>query len=346
MNKPIALLAAPRVFANAGPVPPAHVETLVGVAGRAPSVHNTQPWRFVYTADGTLELRMDPERGLAIADPESREAVISCGAALLNVRLGIRRLGLVPTLLTTPSLDDPLLLASVRTRPAGGATYDEGLLIDAVTRRHTHRGGFDAVPVTVEERELIRDSAQTEGAALHFVEPGQFAGGLTALATFADDALRADPEARAELAGWTPGPGSARPDGVPTTAYIRADRSPAGTSALPPRDFGLGRGWGRPEEASPIRGALAVLTTDGDTIADWLRAGQALQRALLTATTLWVFARFATQPIELPHTREALRALLGSVGGHGFPQMLIEFGHASSLQLTPRRRIDDVLHRD
>ena len=44
---------------------------------------------------------------------------------------------------------------------------------------------------------------------------------------------------------------------------------------------------------------LMMLFTDRDDPADWLRAGQALQRALLTATSLGVSASFLTQPLEL-----------------------------------------------
>ncbi len=332
-------------FAEAGPIPPAHVDALIALAARAPSVHNTQPWRFDYRSDGTLELHVDAGRALSIADPDARELVISCGAALLNLRLALRRIGRVPVVMTTPDVDDPWLLASIRARVGPGPAYDETPLIDAISRRHTHRGGFDTQTVSDEERQLIGDAAAAEGATLHFIEPGQLAGGLVSLARFADDALRADPEARAEMAEWTPAPGSTRPDGVPTTAYVRPGHTSEPTAGLPPRDFAMGREWGRPVEPSTRASALAVLVTDGDTTADWLRAGQALERALLTATTEWVFARFATQPLEVAHTRAAIRSLLGSVGDDGFPQMVLELGHASSLMLTPRRSVDDVLHR-
>jgi nitroreductase len=347
-QRPVAVVrhrsTSERDFAEAGPIPPAHVESLVALAVRAPSVHNTQPWRFVYTADGTIELRIDPDRALPIADPAARELVISCGAALQNLRLGLRRLALVPAVLLSPDLDDPLLLARVRARSGPSATYDEGLLVEAIPRRHTHRGGFDSDPVTEDERELIGNAARGDGVDLHFVAPGQLAGGLAALALFADDAQRIDPEVRAELAAWTSGPGSTRPDGVPTTAYSRPGPESQRTGALPARDFGLGRGWGWTGRTGGGIATLAVLVTDGDTLTDWIRAGEALQGALLTATALWVFASFATQPIEVPHTREALRALLGTVGADGYPQMLIELGHASSLLLTPRRAVGDVLH--
>jgi nitroreductase len=50
-------------------------------AGHAPSVHNTQPWRWRVHPD-RLDLLAARERQLAAIDPRSRLLVLSCGAAL------------------------------------------------------------------------------------------------------------------------------------------------------------------------------------------------------------------------------------------------------------------------
>ena len=65
-----------------------HAGFLVAAAARAPSVHNTQPWRFRAGPDA-VELWTDPRRKLR-ADPSGREMLISCGAALFGLRLVIR----------------------------------------------------------------------------------------------------------------------------------------------------------------------------------------------------------------------------------------------------------------
>ena len=50
-------------------IPP--LDEAVGHALRAPSVHNTQPWRWrIDTADGVVELYADRGRQLSATDPD------------------------------------------------------------------------------------------------------------------------------------------------------------------------------------------------------------------------------------------------------------------------------------
>src|SRR5260370_23029951 len=81
-------------------------------AAQAPSVHNTQPWWF--SGDGPeISVHADVERRLGVADPDSRELMISCGAALFTVRLALRHLGYGPEGSVLPDPDRPGLAARV-----------------------------------------------------------------------------------------------------------------------------------------------------------------------------------------------------------------------------------------
>src|SRR5215468_8784520 len=115
-----------------------HARLLITAAARAPSVHNTQPWRFRVNPE-VVELRTDP-RGKLRADPSGREMLISCGGALFGLRLAIRSLGYLPV---TELLPDPAQLRLMaRVRPGGAAPPNgpERTMLDAVPHRHTHRG--------------------------------------------------------------------------------------------------------------------------------------------------------------------------------------------------------------
>src|SRR5204862_8221779 len=110
--------------------------------------------------------------------------------------------------------------------------------------------------------------------------------------------------------------------------------------SLAQRDFDLGRGWSRLSAAGPGPEMTAVLTTPGDTPADWLRAGQALHRLLLHAASEWVFATLHTQPLELPLLRAAVRTQLRLPG---VPQMVLQLGRAHIAPVTARRPTSDML---
>ena len=116
---------------------------VIGAAVWAPSVHNTQPWRFA-VRPGEISLYADPDRWLAVADPAGREMLISCGAALFNARLALRYLGWVPETSVLPDPGRPMLVARISwTRQITPAAY-ECDLYQQVAARRTHRGGFEA----------------------------------------------------------------------------------------------------------------------------------------------------------------------------------------------------------
>jgi len=346
----------------------------------APSVYNSQPWSFRITADDRIELRAKvsdsagARRGrwdLLLHSPApgpwAREYAISCGAALMNLRLAIRVLGHDPVIALVPAPDsDPGLLASVEI--VTGRTHEpkalEEELYAAIRQRHTDRRPFSAAPVRpgilVEmERAAAREhgwlrvlhgpyarrwlkASATADAVIAVAGRGTApaAGNSWGLAggdgrdtaadamviAAADDAAasgRLSYDAllhrfRDELIQWTEhtedgcgvpltasGPRPARANSPVRDFSLGAADSGSGSG---PADSGIGSGadsWSArarrhaQRERFERHPQLMMLFTDRDDPADWLRAGQALQRALLTATSLGVSASFLTQPLEL-----------------------------------------------
>jgi hypothetical protein len=328
-------------------IPASEMTGLIALAARAPSLQNSQPWRF-RVGGSAVELRADPERQLGQTDPDGREMLISCGAALYGLRLGMRRLGFQPVTEMLPDPAQPALIARIRAGPRERPSHDELDMIAAMPHRHTHRGPFGPgrVPQHLLD-DLVRDVA-AEGADLILLSgPGQIHG-LSRLMAEASRAQRATRGKSAEARSWVRSAGSTARDGVPARArtgpaslppFRRRPEEPAEPAheRLPRRDFGL------PGEL-PVGGALpsatAVLTTAGDEPADWLRAGQALHRMLLHAAGRWVFASLQSQPLESPGLRAAIRDYLGL---SGLPQMLLQFGRANTAAATPRRPVAEII---
>jgi nitroreductase len=323
---------------------------LVATAARAPSVHNTQPWKFRVSGN-VIELRADTGRQLHQVDPAGRELMMSCGAAVFGLRLGLRKLGYLGAVRLLPDPAQPWLVA--RVEPAGNApmSREESDLLAALPHRHTHRGPFAPGEIPSRLLAALQLDASAEGAELLLIEHPAVVADLAGLVTAAADEQRASQEISAELAAWVQPPGSQARDGVPASARPGSpDNDAAFAQAasgdvtaplrLPQRDFGR-PGTERVGGGPPS--ATVVLATAGDEPVDWLRAGQALHRLLLRAASRWVFASLQSQPLESPQYRAMVVERLSL---SGYPQMILEFGRANTALATARRPQAELMTND
>ena len=321
----------PLMTPSTSAITPSLARRVIAIAGRAPSLHNSQPWRF-RLVDGALELCVDPDRAMTRSDPTARELVISCGAALYTLRLALRCEGRTPRVEIAPAAGHPLVLARITAQDGPPPTQEESRLLAAVVRRHTHRHGFDGVPIPPATMSAFEDDVTAEGAHLVWVDDRDAVTAIVDLAVLADRLQVEDPDWQAEIARWVDATGSGQGDGIPIAA-VPLVPPPRRTDRLPDRTFAPGRSPRQRSFRAGAPGRVAVLVTANDLIGDWLSAGQALQRMLVRAADGWVFATFATAPLELPHLRAALRDRL-QLRDH--PQMVLELGHAGTAHATPR----------
>ena len=187
----------------------------VAMAVWAPSVHNTQPWWF--SADGPqISLYADIGRRLTVADPEGREMMVSCGAALFTLRLALRSLGYIPETCVLPDPGEPLLVARVGWRQRAAVTEDERHLVSQVRRRRTHRGGFDPAPLPPGLLAALRASAARDGRCC--ASWPTMGGGQRLQRPSRRRNVRCSLTAHVqELIAWAPAPGSQHrpPGGLP-----------------------------------------------------------------------------------------------------------------------------------
>ena len=270
--------------------------------------------------------------------------LISCGAALFGLRLGIRHLGYRAAVEMLPDPGRPSLLARVRLGRKAPRSGEEWGMLAAVPHRHTHRGPFSPEPLPPGLLPRLQHDAIAEGVSLVLVDD-RSRGRLRDLVEAAARWQQRNPIVRDELRNWTRDRGSDTRDGVPASAYTalpgdEADAPDAWDSALTRRDFDQGRGEGQLEAGGPPPSVTAILVTPTDTPTDWLRAGQALNRMLVRAAGSWVFAALNSQPMESPPLRTLVRSRLFLPGA---PQMLLEFGRAHTAAATARRPVEDLM---
>jgi len=317
----------------------AKFEFLVRYAILAPSSHNTQPWRF-RIGDDYIELLADKSRALPVIDYQNRQLIMSCGAALFNLRVAMRRFGWLDEVEFFPDHYDPNLLARVRRAERDyEPTRTELGMFDAIPMRHTNRKPFELRPVshTIAEQ-LVRACAHERAWLVRLHPDAKYAA--AELISQADRDQFADKDFRAELSEWLVSNSSQRGDGIPGYTKSYAAVTSYGTSALV-RTFDIGKSVAATERdlaaGSPM---LVVLGTTYDDSVAWLEGGQAMQRMLLTAQLYGLSASFLNQPLELDNYRPQFAALTEH---DGFPQLIMRIGYGPAGPSTPRRRLEEVV---
>ena len=254
----------------------------------------------------------------------------------------MRYCGLVPKVTVFPETGISNLVARIRwTDTAAPVDYERELFAE-IPRRRTHRGAFDTEPLPDGIHSALRYEVEKEGAKLLFLNDEARQSALAGVVEAGEYATRANSARARELAKWAPGPGSARQDGVPATAYpARPDRMEPN---FPARDFAHGHGWGLPPagDGRPTfsAGVVAILATAADQPEDWVAAGQALQRMLLFATDCGLSAALHSQPLEIPQLRDFIRIQFCD---GTYPQLVIRFGATDRAAISVRRPVDEVL---
>lgn len=294
-------------------------------AGSAPSVHNSQPWRWRVLPD-RLELSAVRHRQLSATDPEGRLLMISCGAALHHARLALAAAGRATRVERLPDAAQPDLLARLIPVDERQPAPDEAVRLAAcVPLRHTDRRAVAEEPVPAAILDALVRAASAEGTRCQILDSDRVLE-LAAAASRAAEEESDDPQIREELAYWT---GRYRPTGAGLPAGVLPDR--AAPTTVPARDFGapgtLPVGPGHDRAAT-----YALFYGDGDEPIDWLRAGEALSAAWLTATAHGVSTMPLSAVVEVPDTRTALRRVLS---GLGYPYLVVRWGMPPSTPAAP-----------
>jgi Nitroreductase family len=312
----------------------ATVRTVLALVSRAPSVHNTQPWRWL-VGEQSLHLYSDPSRQLPNTDPDGRDLILSCGAALNHCIVALAALGWRAKVARLPNPSDPNHLAAVEVSAYSAESLDVALAA-AIPRRRTDRRHYNSWPVPVGDIALMAARAARRGVTLCQVEDIDTLHEIVAQSVW-DHMTR---DYLVELTEWSGRYASVA--GVPARNTPVPDRK----AKIPSRLF-AGPALVMPPGSSPAEDNAVVLalgTRTDDRLAQ-LRAGEATSVVLLTATSMGLASCPVTEPLEMADTREAVRSDI--FGDSNYPQMLLRVGwapiNADPLPATPRRELSDFV---
>ena len=321
----------------AAPIDPQTLTQIVQLACRAPSLHNSQPWRLI-AEGGQLRLFLEPHRSPRATDSSGREVLISCGALLDHLRVAAAAAGWDADVAHFPNPNDLEHLATVDFHRTEFITDATRARADAILARRTDRLPFAEPPGWPYIEAMLRDAVDPDLARLH-VLPDSARPQLAEASRMTESLRRYDNSYHAELHWWT-APFEVS-DGVPYSALPSASERDRVDVA---RTFPLSDEHGRRPEVDRDHAAIAVLSTEGGDRREALGCGEALSAVLLEATLAGLATCTLTHMTELEASRSIIRALTASPGD---PQLLIRIGLVPALEdqppPTPRRPLAEVL---
>lgn len=313
---------------------PETVRAVLTLATQAPSVHNSQPWHW-RVGPHSMHLYADPSRHLPRTDPDRRDMLVSCGAALHHCTVALAALGWQAKVHRFPNPADHDHLASIEVAPQSAGELDVTLAA-AIARRRTDRRNYSSWPVPGGDIALMGARAARAGVMLRQIDLLPQLNAIIARSVWKH---AADTDYLTELNAWSGRYGSVA--GVPARNTPAADPH----AAIPARVF-AGPALKQPAQTSPTQDNAVMLALGTETDDDMarLRAGEATSLVLLSATAMGLATCPVTEPLEVAETRDAVRADVFGTSGH--PQMLLRVGwaavNADPLPATPRRPLPEV----
>jgi len=298
-------------------------------ASHAPSIHDTQPWRWRAHGD-RLDLFIDQSRVLSVTEPGRRLAILSCGAALHHALISLAADGRHATVTRLPGDTRPEHLATIRVEARIPVEPAAIRRLQTVALRHTDRRVLSGRAVDADTMRSISAAVESQETQLNVLRPRQVLD-LASATGHARCIESADRAWQSEVHSWT---GGNRPlgTGVPDTVIPRS----ISQTTVPSPDFGH-PGDMAIADTQDRTAVFAILYGPGDSDLDWLRAGEALSAAWLKATELGISVLPSSASIEVAATRETIRHLLSDLG---HPYLVLRFGvlepDTAGLPRTPR----------
>ncbi|MGE2689684.1 Acg family FMN-binding oxidoreductase [Mycolicibacterium pulveris] len=315
----------------------AAVANAVQLACRAPSLHNSQPWRWLADDNG-LHLFADASRNVRGTDKSGRETLLSCGVVLDHLRVAMAVTGWATTVHRFPDAANRLHLSSIDFRPMDSVTDGDRRRADAILLRRTDRLPF-AAPADWETFEPHLRNVVDSAAVRLDVIADDLRPVLATASTLTEDLRRYDSYYHDELHWWTAGFETA--EGIPHSSLLSESEADRVDVA---RVFPHTQHGDRREHVERDRSKILALSTYDESRDSVLRCGERLSAVLLEATMAGLATCTLTHITEHPESRQVLAELIGHDTA---PQALVRIGLAPSIEdvppPTPRRALREVL---
>lgn len=310
---------------------------LVRYATLAPSSHNTQCWKF-RLGEQSVSILPDYQRRCPIVDPDDHHLFVSLGCAVENLVQAASAMGLRGNVVFNAGANESLHVSLAK------ATEVRTALFEAIPRRQSTRGEFDAKPLSTGELRLLETAGSGDGVRVLLLTDQQAMENVLAFVVQGNTAQMRDPAFVRELKEWlrfNGGQAVRQGDGL----FSASSGNPIVPSWLGGLmfDFFFKEKAENDKYARHVRSSagIAVFVSEREDKNHWIEAGRAFQRFALQATAMNVRTAHLNQPVEVASLRPQFAKSIGISSGR--PDLVIRFGRGPEMPMSLRRPIEAVL---
>jgi hypothetical protein len=296
---------------------------LASIGHMAPSTHNTQPWAFsLDPSSNSMNLYLDHCRVLPASDVRGRQANLSLGGVLANIKIAANFLGLscecsIPFLKIEDKTQRYIHAINIKFNEAESSSNEE--LFRAVFSRRVNRSIYDTTRVIPEGIISRISEAASDGIAIHLIKKGDLRiPRIADVQARADNHVANNPHFARELGDWLQENGTESGLGMPGDTFNMTDeqsvhtkRALLGKEPMLADDIAaFSRGSQRGIETA---GLVALLTTTENSPKQWFMGGEVLQKIGLFLTANNISYTVHAGLAEVPIVQQSLSLVFGTI---------------------------------
>ena len=315
----------------------ADFEFLVAQAVKAPSGHNTQPWRFRQN-ESAVEVYPDFDRRLPVVDPDDRELFVSLGCATENLCLAAQNIGYESSV----AVGDTGVIAVALTE---GADVKSNPLFEQIDLRQTNRSIYTGEEIALDALRKLQSVCSEKGISIHYYarQTKQF-NDIEQYVLQGNTRQMQNEAFKAELKSWMRFNKKHQDQTLDGLSYavFGAPNVPR-WMAEPIMAMAINTKTQNKADRDKIDSAshLVLFTTRENSRREWVDLGRTLQRFLLTATELGISHAYLNQPNEEAEIASEMARMLGLAGE--YPTILLRIGYGERQAYSKRRSVKDVV---
>lgn len=310
---------------------------IASYASKAPSGHNTQPWKFHIT-DSTITVLPNLDVALPVVDRNNRELFISLGCAVENLCIAASYFGYTTHIIECSI--EVIILELTK-----NALTIEDSLFHQIEKRQTNRNIYNGNKISDGILQQLQSIPKENGIQFYFTEINTpFANTITQYIMKGNEIQIADIAFKNELLSWmrfNKKQVEATHNGL---SYLVFGNPPLPRIlARPIVSLFLKPNAQNKSDRKKIDSSshFVVCATQRDTIEEWINLGRTLQRFLLKVTEIGISYAFLNQPCEVAALAFDLREKLPVNKEH--PTLIMRIGYAKQIPYSPRKKIETLL---